>query len=101
MTDRKTNQAERRRSGRTVPNRAIRVRRAIPVVPLSDAMVLNISSGGVAIQTRVPLKVGDRLSFCTDQSTPPILAEVLGVEAADNGLFFVRCRCLLGGFDAD
>jgi hypothetical protein len=105
-------QSERRRERRVAPPRgggaagsaddpavAIRVRRTLPVLPISDAVILNVSRGGVAIRTRVPLKPGDRLSFTTDGHHPPILAEVLAVEPVGDGSLRVRCRCLLGGFD--
>jgi acetylornithine/succinyldiaminopimelate/putrescine aminotransferase len=46
----------------------------MPVVPISDAGVLNLSPGGVAISTAVPLKPADRLSFNIDPSRPPVLA---------------------------
>lgn len=69
-------------------------------MPISDAQVLNVSMGGVAIKTRVPMRPGERLSFSTDLHAPPILAEVLACEPLDDAepCFRVRCRCLLGGF---
>jgi hypothetical protein len=93
-------QQERRRHDRREPDAGIRVRRALPVLPLSDAVVLNTSPGGVAIRTSIPLNSGDRLSFAVHPNQPPILAEVLAREPLEDGVFRVRCRCLLGAFDA-
>jgi hypothetical protein len=90
---------ERRVARRWAPTREIRVTRAIPVVPLSDARVLNTSTSGVAIATCVPLHPGERLSFHIEARTPPILAEVLAAEPLDGQLYRIRCRCLLGGFE--
>ncbi len=92
--------AERRRSSRRQPAERIRVVHAVPVVPLSDARVINISSQGVAIQTRAPLHPGERLSFLIENDAPPVLAEVLACETdTEAGFFRIRCKCLLGGFD--
>ena len=100
MTHDNVQQSDRRRSRRQQPDSRIRVHRAVPVMPISDAAVLNTSASGVAIKTRVPIKVGDRLSFTTSvPSAPPILAEVLAIDPLDDGYFRVRCRCLLGGFE--
>ncbi len=101
MVDPSNQPADRRKEPRFPATQSIRVRRTIPILPLSDAAVLNVSAGGVAIRTRVPLKPGDRLSFTADQGCPPILAEVLAVEPLDDGYLRARCRCLLGGFDVE
>ncbi len=90
---------ERRRYPRAATGAPIRVSKAPATLPLSDVAVLNVSRGGIAIETRVPLNRGDRLSFTTDVHLPPILAEVLNVESG-RGRFVVRCRCLLGEFAA-
>jgi hypothetical protein len=99
MTHTRTNLSERRVHPRIVPRRPIRVTRAIPVLPLSDARVLNTSVSGVAIATCVPLHAGERLSFQVGSGMPPILAEVLAVEPLEGEQYRVRCRCLLGGFE--
>lgn len=91
--------AERRRGERKVPEQPIGVSRVIPVLPLADAEVLNTSAAGVALRTRVAVRVGERLSFRASPHAPPILAEILAVEAEAGGVFRVRCRCLLGGFE--
>jgi len=67
-------------------------------MPIADAKVINVSRGGVAILTRVPVSVGERLSFSTSEHLPPVLVEVIGVEEQD-GQFRVRGRCLLGAFE--
>lgn len=95
-------QAERRREPRVElagEGGSIRVTRAVPIIPISDAQIINISPSGVAIRTRVPLKVGDRLSFAPSEYLAPILTEVLGVEPLGEGYYRVRCRCLLGSFE--
>ena len=91
--------ADRRRKDRRAPAGTIGVSRVIPVLPLADAQVLNTSPGGVALRTRVAVRVGERLSFRASPHTPPILAEILAVDAEADGSFRVRCRCLLGGFE--
>lgn len=91
--------AERRRAARHEPKGPIGVSRVTPVLPLGDAQVLNTSAGGVALRTRVAVKVGERLSFRAADNAPPILAEILAVDPEPDGAFRVRCRCLLGGFD--
>ena len=96
-----TAQAERRAEPRTTPASHVGVRRVMPVMPLSDAEVLNISASGVAIRTRVPLKAGERLSFAPGVDCPPILAEVLACEPVEDDIYRIRCRCLLGTFDID
>ena len=103
MQDTNVQQQERRHHERREPapgEPAIRVRHALPVLPISDAVVLNTSPGGVAIRTSIPLNVGDRLSFAVHPNQPPILAEVLAREPLEDGAFRVRCRCLLGAFEA-
>lgn len=95
-------QAERRGSPRRQPTETIGVARTVPVLPLTDAQVLNVSATGVALRTAVPVRPGERLSFTVNHTAPPILAEVLAVEPMDDeqgSAFRVRCRCLLGGFD--
>jgi hypothetical protein len=94
----RTGQLDRRRERRRPPGGPIGVRQMSPVLPLSDAEVLDISKSGVALRTRVPLRVADRLSFTTGPQRPPVLAEVLAVEPLDGEWFRVRCRCLLGDF---
>ena len=92
-------QAERRAEDRGQTSSHISVRRVMPVMPISDATILNVSASGIAIQTAVPLKVGERMSFSTTPNMPPILGEVLGCEATGDNQFRIRCRCLLGNFD--
>lgn len=99
QTEKSIQQDDRRRGQRRVPTQAIRVSRAVSVLPISDARVLNLSRSGVAIRTGVPLRVGDRLSFTVSTGAPPILAEVLASDRTEEGDYVVRCRCLLGGFD--
>lgn len=81
----------------------------VPPIPLTDVEVLDVSSAGIAIRTRVPLKPGDRMSFRIPAQglmglradlPAPILAEVLACEAMDDGFYRVRCRALLGAFEA-
>lgn len=90
--------AERRRFPRGVPFDEMRVSRSIPVLPLSETRVLNVSKLGVAIQTTTPVREGERLSFTVYEGMPPVLAEVLGVEPNEKG-YHVRCRCILGAFE--
>lgn len=94
-----TDQAERRAQARLEPLGPIGVRKMLPVTPLADVEVLNISSKGVAIRTRVALKAGDRLSFTTGAAVPPILAKVLACDPMDDGGYRVRCECLMGEFE--
>ncbi|MCC7204488.1 MAG: PilZ domain-containing protein [Phycisphaeraceae bacterium] len=97
-------QAERRAETRTQPAEPIAVSRAVPVLPLSDVRVINVSAHGIALHTNAPVLPGERLSFSTDQDRPPILAKVLAcdpVPPEDGGGFRIRCRCLLGEFDVD
>lgn len=100
MNDSVVRQSERRRHVRHVPRQMIGVSRAAPVLPLGDVQVLNVSAQGVAIRTRVPVSAGERLSFRVGPDWPPILAVVLACEAMDQETYRIRCRCLLGGFDA-
>jgi len=91
--------ANRRVQSRQEPSRYICVRRVMPVMPISDAVVLNVSSTGLALRTSMPIDVGERLSFSLGQGTPPILGEVLDCEELEDGNFKVRCQCLLGSLD--
>jgi len=93
------NSADRRRQVRLAPDDVIRVTRAVPVKPVRGGRVLNISAGGVAIETDEPVQIGERLSFHFEDDRPPVLAEVVGVDKADER-YHVRCTCLLGGFAA-
>jgi hypothetical protein len=94
-----TEQADRRTQPRSEPLGPIGVRKMLPVTPLADVEVLNISPRGVAIRTRSALKVGDRLSFTTSAAAPPILAKVLACDPLDDGGYRVRCECLMGQFE--
>ncbi|MCC7144915.1 MAG: hypothetical protein IT443_00565 [Phycisphaeraceae bacterium] len=89
----------RRREARAQAPQRIGVSRTLPVVPLSDAKVLNVSAHGVAIQTSVPLAEGERLSFMAEPGSPPILAMVLACDLVERGQYRVRCQCLLGEFE--
>lgn len=92
-------QDERRKHKRRAPERHIRVTKAVPVLPLSDAQVVNVSREGVALRTMAPMHPGERLSFIIESHAPPILAQVLACELLPDGAFRIRCRCLLGEFD--
>ena len=92
-------QSERRRHSRRSPKGPIRVTKAVPVLPLSDAQVINVSRAGVALRTMTPMHPGERLSFLAQPHTPPILAQVLACELLPDGAFRIRCRCLLGEFE--
>ena len=106
------NNDDRRRHPRRKPVAAIAASTIVPPIPLTDAQVLDVSSTGIAIKTRVPLKVGDRMSFrIPAQHQPvsnrndsvgaaPILAQVLACEPMEDGYYRVRCRALLGAFEA-
>ncbi len=101
---------ERRRQPRKKPAGAIAASTVIPPIPLTDAVVLDVSSGGIAIKTRVPMKEGDRMSFRVPAmgteprldtiGNAPILAVVLACEPMEGGFYRVRCRALLGAFEA-
>lgn len=103
---------ERRRQPRRKPPSGISASTVVPPIPLTDAQVLDVSKGGIAIKTRVPLKVGDRMSFRipaqgvtigfrSEANGPaPVLAVVLAVEPMEDGFYRVRCRALLGAFEA-
>lgn len=103
---------DRRRHARRKPTGAIAASTIVPPIPLTDAEVLDVSSTGIAIKTRVPLKVGDRMSFRIPASgfatfnrgdnlnAAPILAQVLACEPLEHGFFRVRCQALLGAFEA-
>ncbi len=94
-----TQQAERRRHTRRAPAQRIRVTKAVPVLPLSDAQVINVSRDGIALRTLTPMHPGERLSFIAEPHAPPILAVVLACESLPDGAFRIRCRCLLGEFE--
>lgn len=91
--------AERRREERHICDTPITAAQVKPVLPISDAQVINVSSQGIAIATRMPLHAGTRLSFYPDPAMPKIVAEVLACEPLEDGRFRLRCRCVLGGFD--
>ena len=91
---------ERRRHLRQAPAARVTAARVAPVLPLTDVEVLNTSPGGVALRTRTPLRAGERLSFTANPVMPPILAEVLTCDRLDDDTFHIRCRCLLGSFEA-
>ncbi|MEX2216097.1 MAG: PilZ domain-containing protein [Phycisphaeraceae bacterium] len=111
-----TNEAEhsdRRKHRRVKAKAGVRASQVVPAVPLSDVEVLDVSASGIAIRTRVALRVGERLSFRLSAASAkgatsrlnagdqaPILAEVLSCEAMSEGEFRVRCRALLGAFEA-
>lgn len=99
MSDQPIQQAERRGEARFEYEQWIRIARAAPYLPISDASVLNVSSNGIAIRTRVPLNPGDRLSFTPDPHLPPVLGVVLAREPMGEGEFRVRCQCVLGSFE--
>ncbi|MCC7408067.1 MAG: PilZ domain-containing protein [Phycisphaeraceae bacterium] len=95
-------QAERRAHTRAAPAETIAVSRAVPVLPLSDVRVINVSARGIALHTNAPVLPGERLSFSTDHHRPPILAKVLAcdpIAPQDGGGFRIRCKCLLGEFE--
>lgn len=94
---------ERRAEDRIDTDARIHVSRAVPVRTLYDVQVLNVSPSGVAVRTQAPIRVGERLRFSVHAAVPspaPVLAEVLACDPLDDGGYRVRCRCLLGGFDA-
>lgn len=107
-----TSNNERRRHPRKKPQGGISASTLVPPIPLTDAEVLDVSTGGIAIKTRIPLKVGDRMSFRipaqgvtvgfrSEATGPaPVLAVVLAVEPLEAGFYRVRCRALLGAFEA-
>lgn len=107
------NPRDRRRFPRAAPTASITASTVVPPLPLTDVEVIDVSAGGIALRTHVPLAVGQRLSFSVTANGPtgngsrlrfgqpaPILAEVLAVDPIDGGLFHVRCRALLGAFEA-
>ncbi len=90
---------DRREQSRYLPCGPISVHRTLPVLPLSDAEVLNVSAQGVALRSRVAVLPDERLSFTTGAGTPPILAKVIACEPLEEGGFRIRCQCLLGEFE--
>jgi hypothetical protein len=106
----KQERPERRRHMRKQPRGAIAASTVVPPIPLTDVEVLDVSAGGIAIKTRVPLKAGDRMSFRVPAQSleprldtignAPILAVVLACEPIESGFYRVRCRALLGAFEA-
>lgn len=95
----KTQTTDRREDARMVPTSPMRITKAVPLLPIHDATVINVSAHGIAISTHVPLHEGERLSVHVEQGMPPVLVEVLACERIPGGLFRLRCRCLLGGFE--
>ncbi len=104
---------DRRRHPRNRPVAPVSASKVVPPLPLTDVEVLDISSGGISFRTRMPLRPGERMSFRMPQTggelsgprlyaanTAPILAEVLACEPIGEGAYRVRCRCLLGAFEA-
>ncbi len=104
---------ERRRFPRSKALAPVTASKVVPPLPLTDVEVLDVSSGGISFQTRMPLRPGERMSFRMPQpggdlggprlyaaNTAPILAEVLACEPMGGGSYRVRCRCLLGAFEA-
>ena len=104
---------DRRRFPRTRPTAPVTAAKVVPPLPLTDVEVLDVSTGGISFKTRMPLRPGERMSFRMPQpggevtgsrlyaaNTAPILAEVLACEPIADGAYRVRCRCLLGAFEA-
>ena len=91
---------ERRRYERKALSGPVRVQRLKPVLPISDAEVIDVSSGGIAIRTAVPIRVGEQLSFQVNPSQEPMIATVLATDRFEDGTYRVRCQCLLKQFDA-
>lgn len=90
---------ERRCEVRHVYDAPITTSQVHPILPISDAQVINVSSQGIAIATRMPLHPGARLSFFPDPAMPKVTAQVLACEPLEDGRFRLRCRCILGAFD--
>jgi len=101
---------DRRRHPRKQARGPVAASKMVPAIPLTDAEVLDVSTGGIAIRTRVPVKAGDRMSFRIAaqgvstrgelSGSAPILAVVVACEPMDAGFYRVRCRALLGAFEA-
>jgi len=66
---------------------------------IPDAQILNVSQGGAAIQSPVPIIPGDRIAFNVGGGNAPILCQVLACDRHPDGGFHVRCKCILGGID--
>jgi len=102
--------SERRRHPRKKANVPIAASTMVPPIPLTDAEVIDVSISGIAIRTRVPVKPGDRMSFRVPAQGltlrvdggggAPILAVVVACEPMEGGFYRVRCRALLGAFEA-
>ncbi len=101
---------DRRRHPRKKARGPIAASTVVPPIPLTDAEVIDVSTGGIAIRTRVPVKPGDRMSFRVPAQGltlrvdggggAPILAVVVACDPMEGGFYRVRCRALLGAFEA-
>lgn len=66
---------------------------------IPDAQVLNMSEGGAAIRSPLPITPGERIAFNVGAGNAPVLCQVLACDRHAEGGFHVRCKCILGGFD--
>ncbi len=69
--------------------------------PIPDAELINLSVGGAALTSPSPVVPGERVAFNVGGGRAPVLCQVLECTRQDDGQFFIRCKCVLGGFDLD
>lgn len=90
---------ERRDERRVPAGERAHMPRSLPLRPLFDADVLNLSPSGVAMRSIEPIPLGERLRFFPRPGAMPVLTEVLGCDVMDDGAYRVRCHCVSGQFD--
>ena len=72
-----------------------------PGESMPDVEVINISKGGVALKTLLPVNPGEHLVFSTQFDEAPVHCEVLACDELPEGGFRLRCKCILGGFSVE
>lgn len=68
-------------------------------VPIRNAVILDMSVGGVALLSDMQVSLGEHLMFTTGSFRAPTHCEVLACDIEPNGGYRVRAKCIMGGFD--
>lgn len=96
-----TQHDDRRTNTRLEPPGLMPVNFAAGGQAIPDAELVNLSVGGAALTSPSPVVPGERVAFNVGGGRAPVLCQVLECTRQDDGSFYIRCKCVLGGFDLD